>query len=80
MASGAGVIGYFIAIRHPEKVQVLLTACATAGSYDHPLIGMFEREEGKSAMVAPSVARIGSMFAAGMAQDMIVGDLMTANN
>jgi len=79
-ASGAGIIGLRIAQLAPERVQALALCCATTGKLDHPLIGMFERQEGKDMMVSPTAGVLGAKFMPGMADKVIAGDLMTANN
>jgi len=80
VASGAGVIGFRIAIQHPEKVKCLLTGCATSGSYTHSMIPMFETNDGRAMYEWPSIARLGSKFAPKFTKAAIAGDLMTANN
>ena len=57
-----------------------MTASATTGNYDHPMVPMFENEEGRAAMAWPIIARIGTMFAKQMVKGVIVEELMTCNN
>ena len=79
-ASGGGVIGYHLALLHPDRISSLNMFCATSGSYEHPLMKMFETNEGRGAYDSHLVAYYGSKNAAGMFETIIAGDLMTANN
>lgn len=79
-ASGAGIIGLRMCLLAPDRIQAVGLCCATTGELDHPLIKMFENQEGKSMMISPTAGVLGAKFMPGNADKVIAGDLMTANN
>ena len=54
--------------------------CSTTGSYDHPLIPMMSKGDGKSFYSSPTLARLGCHFMPNNAKMVVKGDIMTAND
>ena len=62
VASGGGCVGFRMAIQHPDKVQCLITQCATTGDYIHPEMETISAWYTKFGMTSPSVARMVGYF------------------